>query len=782
MVKRRGFFNLLFLRGKSFFKCGTFFIAFGGLLFLSPMSNNVIVDLEEAWTFSGENAGDYCGRALSLAGDVNGDGYDDVIVGADGYNSRAGKVYLFLGSSSGLSDAPVSWNVQGENANDYYGYSVSTAGDVNGDGYDDVVVGAQGYISGANTGKVYLYFGNASGLSSVPSWTKVGENVDNYYGGSVSTAGDVNGDGYDDVIIGAFRHNSRTGKAYFYLGSASGLSDTASWTKTGENNNDYYGNRVSTAGDVNGDGYDDVIVGAFGYNSGASNGKAYLYFGSTSGLSSTASWTKDGESNIDYYYISTAGDVNGDGYDDVIVGASGYNSGASNGKAYLYFGSTSGLSSIASWTEIGEDTNNYFGNSVSLGDVNGDGYSDIIVGALGYGPGLAGKAYLYSNQAEFSININSGVIYTNSQNVVVVSSVYNGSAQMIFSENADFSGASWESYVSSKSLILSSGDGAKTVYARFRDSNLAESKTVYDSIILDMTAPLVSASLPGGTYSSDQEVVIEASDSGSGVVGIYYTIDGSDPSVSSTQYVEPIVLSNTTTLKFFAVDNVGNSSDIHTEKYVIYALFDKKIKLKDVVLKKTYWDEQKNVGIRFYKIPRKRICRNKNLYIKLKRKKKKRLKIFSKRKTYPGYLLLFSNVKTVKKFKFRILLGYSQKKLRRADLNEKKLRLYFKNRKKSWRGPFRVYQNRKNNILKFKVRNYKVKKSDEEKKKKTKKKKGIGRNFAPTFYFRTLKKIKFVIGEKSALKEEKEEEKEEEEEEEKDYGDDFFGEVRGDEF
>ena len=129
-------------------------------------------------------------------------------------------------------------------------------------------------------------------LASSPAWTEESNQVGANYGFNISTAGDVNGDGYSDVIVGADGYGTETtneGRAYLYLGSASGLSATASW-KTESNQQDArYGCSVSTAGDVNGDGYSDVIVGAYGYN----NGRAFLYLGSSSGLSTTASRSEE---------------------------------------------------------------------------------------------------------------------------------------------------------------------------------------------------------------------------------------------------------------------------------------------------------------------------------------------------------------------------------------------------------------------------------------------------------------------------------------------------------
>jgi hypothetical protein len=348
------------------------------------------------WAATGENTNDQFGVSVSTAGDVNGDGYSDVIIGAFNYSSGRGKAYVYYGSSTGLSATP-NWTAIGENTQDYFGISVSTAGDVNGDGYSDVIIGAHGYPSYSYKGKAYVYSGSSSGLSATPGWTATGENTYNYFGYSVSTAGDVNGDGYSDVILDAFMYSGGRGKAYVYHGSSTGLSATPGWTATGENTNDRFGYSVSTAGDVNGDGYSDVIIGAYSYLS--YTGKAYVYNGSSTGLSATPNWTATGENANDRfgYSVSTAGDINGDGYSDVIIGA--YNYSGYTGKAYVYNGSSTGLSATPGWAAIGETTNNYFGYSVSTaGDVNGDGYSDVIIGAYNYS-GYTGKAYVYNGSS-----------------------------------------------------------------------------------------------------------------------------------------------------------------------------------------------------------------------------------------------------------------------------------------------------------------------------------------------------------------------------------------------
>jgi uncharacterized repeat protein (TIGR01451 family) len=347
------------------------------------------------WTATGENEGDSYGISMA-AGDVNGDGYADVVVGASGYAGGTGKAYLYHGSASGLS--PVAdWSASGENSGDFFGGSVATAGDVNGDGYVDVVVGASGYAGG--TGKVYLHHGSASGLSPVADWSADGENGGDSFGVSAATAGDVNGDGYADVVVGAsgYPSGAARGKVYTYYGSAAGLSPVAGWTAAGENDEELYGFSVATAGDVNGDGYADVAVGAVGYPS--ERGKVYAYYGSPAGPSPAPDWTAVGENNVDMLGMSvaTAGDVDGDGYADLIVGAPGYPNDQWRGKAYVYHGAGGGLATSPAFVASGENGEEGFGYAVaSAGDVNGDGYGDLVVGAYGYPAGdEQGRAYVY---------------------------------------------------------------------------------------------------------------------------------------------------------------------------------------------------------------------------------------------------------------------------------------------------------------------------------------------------------------------------------------------------
>ncbi len=336
--------------------------------------------------FNGLGINNYFGYSVASAGDVNGDGYDDIIVGAYGYNSFTGRAYLYYGGL--IMNTVADMVFTGEESDNSFGLSVSTAGDVNGDGFDDVIVGAAGYS--LLKGRAYIYFGGAV-MNNTADLVMTGAATGDLFGISVRSAGDVNGDGYSDVIIGANRsYSSWTGGANIYFGGSS-MNNIADVILVGEAAYNLFGFSVSSAGDVNGDGYSDVIVAAYGYSS--NTGKAYIYFGGTA-MNNTADLTMSGET-IDSYYgssVSYAGDVNGDGFSDVIVGASGYAS--YFGKAYIYFGGTS-MNNIEDVTMTGEAATNYFGESVSsAGDVNGDGYSDVIIGADGF-ISHTGKAYLF---------------------------------------------------------------------------------------------------------------------------------------------------------------------------------------------------------------------------------------------------------------------------------------------------------------------------------------------------------------------------------------------------
>ena len=193
---------------------------------------------------------------------------------------------------------------------------------------------------------MYVYHGSDSGLGLVPAWTALGEAEEDGFGSVVGTAGDLNGDGFYDLVVGAPGHGG--GKVYVYYGSATGLG-AAGWTASGQYARDAFGSAVGTAGDVNRDGYDDLVVGAGGYPDGGAYGRVYLYHGAADGLGTTASWVAGGPSAGQRFgaAVATAGDVNADGYADVVIGAPLGN------KVYGYHGGPAGLAPGAAWTRTG---------------------------------------------------------------------------------------------------------------------------------------------------------------------------------------------------------------------------------------------------------------------------------------------------------------------------------------------------------------------------------------------------------------------------------------------
>jgi len=359
------------------------------------MKNEISTDL----VLKGEVSGSSFGISVSSAGDVNGDGYSDVIVGANNYLSSTGRAYIFFGGISMDNIADVT--MTGEALSNQFGYSVSSAGDVNGDGYSDVIIGAQDYAN--STGRAYIYLGESS-PDNIPDIIMTGDATNISFGNSVSTAGDVNGDGYSDVIVGAYLY-SPGGKSYIFYGGAimNNVSDLTLSVISGSN---YFGRSVSTAGDVNGDGYSDVIVGDFGYS--FLKGRAYIYFGGAF-MNNVADEIFTGETDGDRFGISvaSAGDVNGDGYSDVLIGSDGYSS--FSGRAYMFFGGVL-MDNIPDVTFAAENVSDLFGSSVSsAGDINIDGYSDVIIGATGFGSSI-GRAYIYYGAV--SMNNTADVVMT----------------------------------------------------------------------------------------------------------------------------------------------------------------------------------------------------------------------------------------------------------------------------------------------------------------------------------------------------------------------------------
>ncbi|CAG5069244.1 hypothetical protein DYBT9623_01980 [Dyadobacter sp. CECT 9623] len=367
----------------------------------------------------------YMGSAVAGAGDINGDGYSDLMVAAAAYDNGQtdeGIVLIYHGSAAGIKNTPAQM-LEGDNEDALFGYSVSSAGDVNGDGFDDILIGSIYYSNVEDhEGAAFIYFGSLVGVQQASKLTLESNQVNGLMGGSVSKAGDINGDGFSDIIVGVENYSDLQvgeGAAFIYLGSQAGIKSSVKTIVESNVEDAWLGKAVSNAGDVNGDGFDDVLIGSPWYNNGNGLGATFIYYGSKSGIALNLSKKLETSQNIKFgCSVSSAGDVNADGFDDIIIGSSSYRNGQiAEGAAFIFHGSPIGIEENPASILESDLQGAEMGNDVgSAGDINGDGYSDVVIGAFYWEKGQQREgAFAVYLGSKFGININTLKIYESNQ-------------------------------------------------------------------------------------------------------------------------------------------------------------------------------------------------------------------------------------------------------------------------------------------------------------------------------------------------------------------------------
>ncbi|MDI9335502.1 MAG: FG-GAP-like repeat-containing protein, partial [Gammaproteobacteria bacterium] len=536
-----------------------------------PTALSRIANGTGGFALTGAVGGGYSGYSVSKAGDINGDGYADLMVGAPytGTNGvDSGTSYVVFGKAdwSGvaefnlqtLANGADGFALTGEADGDESGTSISGVGDINKDGYADLIVGAYGSShNGIGSGTSYVVFGKAdwSGVETLSLQTiaegkggfaLMGEADGDGSGNSVSGAGDINGDGYVDLIVGAYgadSHGANSGTSYVVFGKAdwSGVGTlslqtiaegTGGFALTGEADGDGSGYSVSGVGDINGDGYADLMVGAYGADrNGVNSGTSYVVFGKSnwSGVGTlslqtiaegTGGFALTGEAGYDYsgYSVSSAGDINGDGYADLMVGVPFANSnGFDSGTSYVVFGKsnwsgvgTLSLQTIAEGTGgfalTGEGGYEYSSASISaVGDINKDGYADVIVGAYSsdHNGFESGTSYVVFGKADWSgvSSLNLSTILNGMGGFALTGDTDYDSSGRSVSGAGDINGDGYADFMVGAPYADRNGNESGTSYVVFGQANWRGTLTA----ILDTSAPsaLILVLTDTGTDTTD---------------------------------------------------------------------------------------------------------------------------------------------------------------------------------------------------------------------------------------------------------------------------------------
>jgi ankyrin repeat protein len=346
------------------------------------------IDTTADLIFEGQNEGDRFGDGIAC-GDIDNDGYEDIIIGACGNRGRA---YLYWGSDRKSMDAHPDKIFDGEQEkHSYFGYGWPAVYDIDNDGYNDIILGA--YWSCHSKGRAYLYYGNTKELMDTSAdliftgGEKSGEQI-----GLGIACGDVDNDGYGDIVLGTYL--TQHGRAYLYYGASKSNMDAKADVifKVKSEGNDYFGTGIICT-DQNRDGYDDIVIGAHGYNNG--RGRVYLFYGNSKGSLDTApDKIFDGEVEGSLYGLQeVSGDIDGDNVNDIVIGTHWFRQRV--GRVYVYWGSDlAGPNPKPGRILTGKNPNDHFGGAVACGDVNNDGFDDLVIGAYGYEAGAnQGRPY-----------------------------------------------------------------------------------------------------------------------------------------------------------------------------------------------------------------------------------------------------------------------------------------------------------------------------------------------------------------------------------------------------
>src|SRR3989339_599943 len=447
----------------------------------------------------GENSSDRFGSHLAI-GDLNANGKNDLIVDAYYYNSSQGRVYIFYNDGIYTNLAASADEIITGEASSNFGIEF-TVGDLNVDGKDDLVIGAYGYDASDDEGRVYIFYNDGTGVYVDTAATAdeiiTGENL-SFFGYSLAT-GDLDADGDTDLVVGGYKYGIFDGRVYIFYNNGTGVyvdtAATADEIITGEDSADRFGFFL-TVDDLNMDGKDDLIAGAYLYDITSNEGRVYVYYndGYYTATSTLADVIITGEGTDSSFGFSfSTGDLNSDGKTDLVVGAQGYNS--SQGRVYIFYSQNGQVNLNKSI--VGESTSDYFGNAMTSGDFDADGDIDLAVGAYEYNTGQ-GRVYIFYNDYDYGDHASTA-------DEIITGETSNsfGNSLVAGDLNADGKtdlavGANWSTQCS--------------VYIFYNDGNYTSLASTADEIITGEASSQFGTSMSVGDLNSDgkEDLVVGA--------------------------------------------------------------------------------------------------------------------------------------------------------------------------------------------------------------------------------------------------------------------------------